>query len=45
MLEQLLDLKAALWGLDSDEYVEWKNYFMSLPENELEVEYYSHFPA
>lgn len=44
MLDTLLELKQAYWGLDSDEYKEWKEYFVSLSESELTEEYYSHFP-
>ena len=44
MLENLLELKELFWGLDSEEYKEWKAYFMSLSNHELELEYYSHFP-
>jgi hypothetical protein len=43
MLEQLLDLKEAYWGLDSQEYTEWKEYFLGLSQQELEQEYNSHF--
>lgn len=43
MLENLLDIKAAYWGLDSDEYKEWKEYFEGLSERELTFEYNSHF--
>lgn len=43
MLENLLDIKAAYWGLDSDEYREWKEYFEGLSERELTFEYNSHF--
>ena len=42
-LDTLLDLKAAYWGLDSDEYREWKEYFEGLSERELTFEYNSHF--
>lgn len=43
MLLQLLDLKASYWGLDSDEYIEWKEYFEALNERELRMEYNDHF--
>jgi len=31
------------WGIDSDEYMEWKEYFESLSERELQAEYREHF--
>lgn len=42
-LETLLDLKAAYWGLDSDEYQEWKEYFESLSNRELQMEFREYF--
>lgn len=42
-LNTLLDLKAMYWGLDSDEYKEWKEYFESLNERELQMEYREYF--
>lgn len=44
MLSTLLELKQAYWGLNSEEYIEWKEYFISLSEAELIEEYSSHFP-
>lgn len=43
MLEQLLDIKATHWGLDSEEYNDWKEYFLTLSEEELLEEYRLHF--
>lgn len=43
MLDTLLELKAVYWGLDSLEYKEWKEYFLSLSEHELNLEYNEHF--
>lgn len=45
MLEILLDLKGAYWGLDSEEYFEFKGYFLSLSSEELKIEYDEHFPG
>ena len=45
MLEQLLDIKETYWGLNSEEYKEWKEYFISLTDEELREEYYLHFPS
>ncbi len=44
MIETLLELKQTYWGLDSEEYNEWKDYFLTLSEEELKEEYLSHFP-
>ena len=43
-LEKLLDIKALFWGENSIEYKEWKDYFLSLSETELQREYEEHFP-
>ena len=42
-LEKLLEVKALYWGLDSLEYNEWKEYFLSLSKSELEFEYIEYF--
>ena len=43
LLETLLDLKSAYYGLDSVEYMEWKEYFESLNDSELHFEYNQYF--
>ena len=42
-LEKLLELKSLFWGIDSEEYREWKEYFLGLSKDELEFEYIEHF--